>query len=68
MEPFKVNDFIHVFNRGNRKEEIFLSKSDYWRFSRCLRFFNDERDIKEFAPCLTDLIASQKEILKKLEP
>lgn len=68
VEPFVVGDFVHVYNRGNKKEPIFSSKSDYWRFLRALRFFNDERDITEFAKCLGDLIESKKKELKGLDP
>jgi putative transposase len=68
VEFFGVGDFIHAYNRGNNKEPIFSSKTDYWRFMRGLRFFNDERDIKEFAPCLGDLIEMKKEALRDLEP
>ena len=68
VEPFVVGDLIHAYNRGNKKEPIFSSKSDYWRFLRALRFFNDERDITEFAKCLGDLIKSKKETLKGLDP
>jgi len=71
VEPFVVGNYIHVYNRGNRKAPIFWSKTDCWRFLRSLRFFNDERDISELAFCLTDLIISQKnekEILQRLDP
>lgn len=68
VEPFTVGNFIHAYNRGNKKAPIFFSKTDYWRFLRALRFFNDERDITEFAKCLGDLITLKKEILKGLDP
>jgi putative transposase len=68
VEPFIVGDFVHTYNRGNKKAPIFFSKTDYWRFLRALRFFNDERNIFEFANGLTGLIASQKQILKGLDP
>jgi putative transposase len=68
VEFFGLGDFIHGYNRGNNKQPIFSSKTDYWRFSRGLRFFNDERDITELANDLTFLIASQKENLRKMEP
>jgi putative transposase len=68
VEPFTVGSFVHTYNRGNKKEQIFFSKTDYWRFLRCLRFFNDERDITKLAYDLTDLISLQKESLRKLEP
>ncbi len=66
VEPFTVGSFVHVYNQGNKKAPIFLDKSDYWRFTRILRFFNDQRDIDQFAKCLTDLVAEQKEILRIL--
>jgi len=66
VEPFTVGNFIHAYNRGNRKADIFLSKSDYWRFLWSLRFFNDKRDIDQFAKCLTDLVSEQKMILQTL--
>lgn len=53
VEPFTIGDFVHVFNRGNRKMPIFRNINDKWRFLKILRFFNDEylpshsfRDIK----------------------
>lgn len=39
---FKVGDFIHVYNRGNRKMPIIQDENDKWRFLKTLRFFNDE--------------------------
>lgn len=66
VEPFTVGDYIHAYNCGNKKAQIFFDKSDYWRFSWCLRFFNDQRSIYDFAKCLTDLVYEQKEILQKL--
>jgi len=65
---FTVGDFIHAYNRGDRKEAIFLCKTDFWRFLVALRFFNDERDIAEFAQCLGALMVSKKETLKGLDP
>ena len=41
-EPFTVGNYIHVYNRGNRKMMIFRAESDYWRFLKNLRYFNDE--------------------------
>ncbi len=66
VEPFTVGDYIHAYNCGNKKAQIFLDKSDYWRFLWCLRFFNDQRSIYDFSKCLTDLVYEQKEILQKL--
>jgi hypothetical protein len=42
VEPFIVGDFIHVYNRGNRKMIVFRDINDKWRFLKILRFFNDE--------------------------
>ena len=41
IEPFIIGDYIHVYNRGNRKAEIVRSEEDKWRFMQSLRFFND---------------------------
>lgn len=40
-ERFEVGNFVHVYNRGNRKVEIVRDISDKWRFMQALRFFND---------------------------
>jgi len=42
VEPFTIGDFVHVFNRGNRKMPISRDVNDKWRFLKILRFFNDE--------------------------
>lgn len=42
VEPFTVGDFIHVYNRGNRKMPIVYDEGDKWRFLKILRYFNDE--------------------------
>lgn len=41
-EPFTLGDYIHVYNRGNRKLPIVYDEADKWRFLRILRYFNDE--------------------------
>jgi len=41
IEPFTIGDYVHVYNRGNRKTEIVRSEEDKWRFVQTLRFFND---------------------------
>jgi len=68
VEPFTVGNFVHAYNRGNKKAPIFFSRSDYWRFLWSLRFFNDERDIEKFASSLSGLVAFQKYALEKLGP
>lgn len=41
-EQFFVGDIIHVFNRGNRKQEIVRDEKDRVRFMQMLYYFNDE--------------------------
>ena len=41
-EPFTIGDFIHVYNRGNRKMPIVHDDNDKWRFLKILCYFNDE--------------------------
>lgn len=41
-EAFGVGDVVHVFNRGNRKEDIVRDDIDRWRFLQTLFYFNDE--------------------------
>jgi putative transposase len=40
-ENFDIGDYVHVYNRGNRKAKIVRSDKDKWRFMQALRFFND---------------------------
>jgi putative transposase len=40
-EQFVIGGYVHVFNRGNRKQEIVRTTADKWRFLQALRFFND---------------------------
>lgn len=39
---FIIGNFIHVYNRGNRKMPIVRDENDKWRFLKILRFFNDK--------------------------
>ena len=39
-EKFGVGDFVHVFNRGNKKMDIVRDNNDRWRFLSSLRFYN----------------------------
>ncbi len=41
LETIAVGDYVHVYNRGNRKQTIFIDEKDMWRFLQALRFFND---------------------------
>lgn len=42
VEPFTVGDFIHVYNRGNRKMIVFRNVNDKWHFLKILHYFNDQ--------------------------
>jgi len=42
IEPFAVGNLIHVYNRGNRKMNIFYNDGDRWRFLKILRYFNND--------------------------
>jgi putative transposase len=41
-EPFAVGDYVHVYNRGNRKLPIFRGNKDKDRFLQSLFYFNSE--------------------------
>lgn len=45
IEPFTVGDFVHVYNRGNRKAEIVRDEKDKQHFLQMLRYFNTEHSI-----------------------
>lgn len=40
-EKFVIDNYYHIYNRGNRKAEIVRTTADKWRFMQALRFFND---------------------------
>lgn len=42
VEPFTVGNYIHVYNRGNRKQEIVRKPKDWWHFLEILFYLNDE--------------------------
>jgi len=41
-EPFGLNSIVHIYNRGNRKQEIVRNDKDREHFLRMLFYFNDE--------------------------
>ena len=49
---FETDGFYHVFNRGNRKQQIFLSKSDYERFLQKTITVKEKSPVKILAYCL----------------
>lgn len=44
-EPFFVGDLVHVFNRGNRKQEIVRDDRDKQYFLQALYYFNNVESI-----------------------
>lgn len=57
-EAFSVNDFIHVYNRGNRKQLIVHDGKDRWRFLQMLYYFNTEISVSN----------PMQDVRKKLKP
>lgn len=53
-EPFSVGDFVHVFNRGNRKQEIVRDEKDKLYFLQALYYFNDSHSIPNIFQRLND--------------
>lgn len=41
-ELFTIGSYVHVYNRGNRKQPIVRSASDRWHFLQMLYYFNNE--------------------------
>ncbi|MBI2052978.1 MAG: transposase [Candidatus Ryanbacteria bacterium] len=42
---FAVGEYYHLYNRGNNKQPIFLSKNDYQRFQRLLYLCNSTQPV-----------------------
>lgn len=53
-EPFFIGDFVHVFNRGNRKQEIVRNEKDKLYFFQTLYYFNDSHSIPNIFQKLND--------------
>ncbi len=49
---FIQGGFYHVFNRGNRKQNIFLNAKDYKRYLDKLKDYKKEHDVSVIAYCL----------------
>jgi len=41
-EIIEVDSIVHVYNRGNRKQEIVRDEHDRWRFLQLLYYFNSQ--------------------------
>lgn len=52
---FEENSYIHVYERGNRKQPIVYKPADWWRFVLMLRYFNDGYACSNFSRELEDL-------------
>lgn len=57
-EPFFVGDLVHVFNRGNRKQEIVRDEKDKLYFLQVLYYLNDSHSIPNIFRDLNDLFRS----------
>ncbi len=57
-EPFGVGSFVHVFNRGNRKQEIVRDDKDRWNFLQMLYYFNSDYAAPNPMRTLQDLLKS----------
>lgn len=49
---FQKGSYYHVYNRGNRKQNIFLSYRDYERFLKKVKEYKDEFKISILGYCL----------------
>jgi REP element-mobilizing transposase RayT len=52
--PFVRGEYYHIYNRGNSKQKIFLDKSDYRHFIKCLFICNTKNNFK-FRDNIVDL-------------
>jgi putative transposase len=43
---FEINEFYHIYNRGNSKQKIFNNKEDYERFIKLLFLSNGDNSFK----------------------
>lgn len=41
-EPFTTDNFVHIYTRGNRKQDIVREKGDWWHFLKMLFYLNSE--------------------------
>lgn len=62
-EKFIEGNYVHVYNRGNRKTDIVRTVGDKWRFMQALRFFNDShsslnilRSLSRLKPSINQLV------------
>ena len=58
-EPFTVGSYVHVYNRGTRKQLIVRQASDKWHFLQMLYYFNNEISIANPFKKLNDKVDSK---------
>ncbi|MBI4991084.1 transposase [Candidatus Gottesmanbacteria bacterium] len=66
LRQFQLDMPYHIYNRGNRKNSIFLDTKDYLRFIRRLKEYKDRFEIELLCYCLMSnhfhlLLKSRKE-------
>lgn len=61
-EEFIKGDYVHVYNRGNRKEKVARDDKDKWRFLQALRYFNTENSIHTPIRRVKELLKSDANI------
>jgi len=49
---FQKDSFYHIYNRGNRKSQIFLDKRDYLRFLEKTKIYKDRYEVDVLCYCL----------------
>ncbi|KKQ34926.1 MAG: Transposase [Candidatus Nomurabacteria bacterium GW2011_GWB1_37_5] len=55
-ESYGIGNIVHVYNRGNRKQEIVRDNLDRFRFLQALFYFNDEYSCPNPFRTLEDLL------------
>lgn len=60
-EKFTVGSFVHVYNRGNRKQPIVRDQRDKWHFLELLFYFNNKLSITNFSHYLHRLEPSSNQ-------
>jgi len=51
-KQYQVGEWYHVYNRGNRKQPIFLQRYDYQRFLKRYVQYAKDHSVTTYAFCL----------------
>lgn len=54
-EHFTTGDFVHVYTRGNRKQDIVREKGDWWHFLKMLFYLNSELPVANSSRVIQNL-------------